>query len=140
MPADPRLGLAQKYALAGLHDDAWQTLREVLTEGEATVEVFRLAGSLNITLADYAAAILFCRKALAMDAASHETQFNLALALEKTGQLEPAREVYRRALSLNPDHAVTWNNLGGVLDQLGEHADAFTAFQRAVDLAPDYAA
>jgi predicted O-linked N-acetylglucosamine transferase (SPINDLY family) len=133
MAADPRLGLAQKYAMAGLYDDAWQALQDLLADDGADVLAFQVAAAIQVSRQQYKSAIVFCRKALALDAAHHETQFNLALALENTGELESASEVYRRALALNPHHAVSWNNLGAVLDRLGYTQEAIDAYGKALE-------
>ena len=64
-------------------------------------------GNVHLAARAFAQAIIAYRRALARDPAFVQAQYNLALALEELGQLEPAREA-----------------LLGVLDRDGAHADA----------------
>ncbi|MBL8629409.1 MAG: tetratricopeptide repeat protein [Rhodospirillaceae bacterium] len=135
MPPDPRLGLAQKYALSGLHDDAWETLQGVLADDPSRAAL-QLAAGLLITKADFAAAADMAARALTHDPQHAETQFNLALALDHLSRPADAIEAYRRAIALNPAHSRAHNNLGVALMAQGQFTAARTVLTEALQHEP----
>jgi predicted O-linked N-acetylglucosamine transferase (SPINDLY family) len=137
MMPDPRLGLAQKYALSGLHDDAWAILQGLLAE-DASLAALQLAASIQVARNMFVEAKDFADRAVHIDPSHHETTFNLGLSWEKLGDNARARDFYQKALTLNNSHDVTWNNLGGVLEQLGRIAEAIEAYETAVAINPMY--
>ncbi|MBT5242479.1 MAG: tetratricopeptide repeat protein [Rhodospirillaceae bacterium] len=54
----------------------------------------------------------------------------------RSGQLEPARDLYRAAIDARPDWAAAHNNLAMVLRQLGDRAGAEFHFRAVLDIDP----
>jgi tetratricopeptide (TPR) repeat protein len=90
-------------------------------------------------------AIGLFERALAIDPASADALYNLALTLEtnargaRYGPGFPAPEaeaVYRSLLAAHPEHAEGWTNLGVLLEVLERPEDAAAAYQHAIDAAP----
>ncbi len=63
--------------------------------------------------------------------------FNLALALQRKGDLLGARGHYERAIALEPSRGAFHGNLGTVLAALGEPEAAVGAYETAMTLDPD---
>jgi tetratricopeptide (TPR) repeat protein len=75
-------------------------------------------------------------------AAAPETaiaRYNLGLALQTAGKIEPAMAEYQKALRLKPDHLDANLNIGTSLLLLGRTAEATNYFAKALELKPDYA-
>lgn len=64
--------------------------------------------------------------------------YNLGLAWRKLGQLQRARDAYRRAIDLRSDFLEARNNLGNTLQDLGEHQEALECFRELVRDYPDH--
>ncbi|MEA2064344.1 MAG: tetratricopeptide repeat protein [Gemmatimonadota bacterium] len=62
--------------------------------------------------------------------------FNLADALQQSGNLEQAIDHYSRAIRTNPEYSKAYNNLGVCLRLRGEDLDALGAFEQARRLDP----
>jgi tetratricopeptide (TPR) repeat protein len=74
-----------------------------------------------------------------MDAPSDpETQFHLADALVRTGNLSAALERYHMAVELDHDYIEAWTQLGCVRSQLGDREGALDAFDIALAAHPEY--
>jgi len=63
---------------------------------------------------------------------------NLAAALQRSGQLGPAVECYRRALDLDPHNPDVLYNLGSAARASGDPAAAARAYRHAIELRPDF--
>ncbi|MBM3515525.1 MAG: tetratricopeptide repeat protein [Alphaproteobacteria bacterium] len=136
--SDPRLAMALKYRGAGLDAEAWQVLASVLAESAPPSAALELAAAITFDAGDFATAIDFCNRVIAVDPARDQPHVERALALEAAGRLADAETGFRTALALNPRHARAWASLGGILDRLGRPADAIAAFRKALALAPDF--
>jgi len=67
-----------------------------------------------------------------------ETQFHLADALVRTGNLSAALERYHMAVELDHDYIEAWTQLGCVRSQLGDREGALAAFDIALAAHPEY--
>lgn len=63
---------------------------------------------------------------------------NLALVVQRRGDLIEAESLLRRAVSSEPQEGFFQNSLGGVLRAAGKLPEAEVAHRRAVDLRPDF--
>jgi len=83
-------------------------------------------------------AIGACQKAIELGGTTPERLYNLALALQDSGNSAAAQQTYLRVIILQPDFALAFNNLGNLFLQQGWVAESIAAFQKAVALAPDW--
>lgn len=69
---------------------------------------------------------------------SAEALLQRAIAVHRTGQLQPALEAYRAVLALQPDNAVAHHNLGLVLLSQGDAPSAVGSLVRSLELLPNH--
>nr|MBC8291405.1 tetratricopeptide repeat protein [Planctomycetota bacterium] len=67
-----------------------------------------------------------------------ETQFHLADALVRTGNLAAALERFHMAVELDNEYIEAWTQLGCVRAQLGDREGAMDAFDIALSAHPEY--
>jgi tetratricopeptide (TPR) repeat protein len=65
-------------------------------------------------------------------------QINLAIAYERTGDLDKAEASLRKALESNPQHPAAYNELGLVQRRKGEFAKARASYEAALTQFPDF--
>jgi len=65
-----------------------------------------------------------------------QNQFAEALNFHRAGQIEKAKESYKKLLSLWPHHAESWQNLGILYAQEKDFAQAVDCFKRATEADP----
>ena len=65
-----------------------------------------------------------------------DLRFNVAAALDESGDLVEAIAEYRAAIAIDPDHSIAHNNLGLALEELENFEEALSHFRRAVDVDP----
>ena len=70
----------------------------------------------------------------------YRAHFNLARALEASGQAEPAMEQYRATLEVRPDDAASHYNLARLLEDAGSTEQAVEHYRQAVAAQPDFSA
>ena len=75
------------------------------------------------------------RQALLLDP-DHPLEYNLALALQKSGDADGAAACYRTAIRKSPDNPDAYYNLGLMLAQSGEPAEGVQLFKEASRLRP----
>lgn len=63
---------------------------------------------------------------------------NIAMAYEKTGELEKAEENLKHALEINPDHPVANNEYALLYRRTGRYSEARQLYERVVTKYPDY--
>ena len=133
---DMRLVLALRYAEAGLDDQAWGLVSEMLGESEAPVEALRLGAALRLAAGLPGEALALADRAVAAgDVAAWHLK---GRALQLGGDLEAAAAALREAVQRAPT-AACWNDLGNVLADLGHPGDAETAFRAAIAGDPAFA-
>jgi tetratricopeptide (TPR) repeat protein len=121
-------------------------LREAKVHLERTLELepemysalVRIA-ALLADQADYAGAIPYFKRALAINSTDAEVHNNFGIVLDEHGQHEIARAHLDRALSIDPAYALAHNNLGIVLVKLDRLSEAKTHFEAALRYQPGYA-
>ena len=87
----------------------------------------------------HAEAQVFLEKALRLNEAQPDVQYNLGRSLNALGQLQDALASYDRAVALRPGHHEAWNNRGLVLYSQQDMPGAIASYDRALELKPDYA-
>jgi tetratricopeptide (TPR) repeat protein len=68
-----------------------------------------------------------------------KVRFNLALALEREGQLEQAATQYQKTVEMDPQNSAAYINLGVALARTGKLDQAIECFTKSLQLAPDNA-
>jgi tetratricopeptide (TPR) repeat protein len=76
---------------------------------------------------------------LASVARCADSDFNLASATDRLGNLQGAIEQYQRALRLKPDFATAQNNLASDLLRMGKVREAMAHYRQALQIEPRYA-
>ncbi len=66
-------------------------------------------------------------------------QCDLAIALQKAGQLQQAAGHYRKAVEIDPSLRRAWYNLGCLYDADGREAEAVPCFRHSIELDPQHA-
>ena len=99
-------------------------------------QALQSAGSFNISDRDFDSAITHLRQAITLGQDSLITHFNLALALQQRGQIDPAIEQFRHVLRIRPDDFQAHRNLAGALMRQGRIEEAETHFRQAIALKP----
>jgi tetratricopeptide (TPR) repeat protein len=88
-------------------------------------------------LKDWTNAIAGYRDAAGLFPGDYITQFNLAKALEASGDLPGAVDAYGKAADLAPGQADFQLWYGRALDQAGRGPEAIAAYKRFLELEPD---
>ena len=87
---------------------------------------------------DAAEAVAALERAVSLEPATAQWQFNLGTALQRTGNLPAARAAYEAILARDPDHLEALFNLGAVLRERGDHVPAIAAYRRLLDRQPGF--
>jgi predicted O-linked N-acetylglucosamine transferase (SPINDLY family) len=95
-------------------------------------------GMVLTRLARWAEAEAPLRRAIAGDTADADAHYWLGNALAGRGDLEGARDCYRKATELRPDFAEAWCNLGNVHTDWGLRDDAERYLTRALEIRPNF--
>jgi len=83
-------------------------------------------------------ALVYYRKAIALDPQYAVTYNDAGVILETLGALEEAKVMYLKAIEVAPDYANSYSNLAIVYEEEGNYADAATCWMRRATLgAPD---
>ena len=129
--------------LASLYADGADTVRLDATVAElrqlapahaATEYYAAVAAFLHGNAAD---AVTFARKAIALDPNYAPTYDLIGAAYTKLGQLDPAREAFKKSLSFDAHDSTAYENLGIIELQAGNRALAAKYFAEALWLVPD---
>ncbi|MHA2036739.1 MAG: tetratricopeptide repeat protein [Promethearchaeota archaeon] len=65
--------------------------------------------------------------------------FHLGIAYREVGNLDLAKQAYKRFLDIDPLSSVVWSSLSDIYHQEGDYDKAITAIKNALDIEPDIA-
>ncbi|HEX5053455.1 MAG TPA: serine/threonine-protein kinase [Planctomycetota bacterium] len=102
--------------------------------GHATARTQHTLAAAHLQLREYAQAIPFCERAIALRPHRHGPWNNLGLAHLRLGHLDEALRCYRRAVDERPDFDNSLSGLCQTLRELGRHDEARTAAGRITDV------
>jgi len=132
MASDPRLALALKYQHAGLNDEAWQAVQDLVADPHADIAVLQLGVTLRRASGAFDDVAALCRRLLQRTPDSTETWIMLGDALDHLGRPAEALAAYDEVLNRAPAHAMALNNRGAVLMGQGRFAAAAGSFQKSL--------
>jgi len=95
-------------------------------------------GDKEMASGDAHKALAYYQEAVAAVPDDAQTNYKVAVALDKTGDLEGERAALEKAIQINPDLAVAQNQLGFLDSQSGNRVSAEKHFREAVRAAPRF--
>lgn len=129
------VGLANAFARLGRDDDALATYNQALTLKPADWQIYHHIGRFEFNRREYSRAADAFRKVVDLTPRSAQALLNLGAALQQSGDIEGARELYRRSIAIEP-RPFALSNLGKILREEGRYRESLSAYQRAADLKP----
>jgi tetratricopeptide (TPR) repeat protein len=138
---DARASLAQALQKAGRKEESQQQSEALRRSGAIASKVGQAmvllqAAAEKSDKQDYAGAASSLGEAIALDPTFTEAQFQLAVALRKSGDVTKAKDVLRQLLLHNPRHAPAHLQLGLMLAEGTEEAEAANQLRTALEIAP----
>ena len=123
----------------GRAQEALAILRPFLQRrGEVDADVCALAAACLGADGDYVEAARIDRMLCDADPKNPQAWHSLGYDLFHAGELEGAREAFKRALGLEPTRASAHFNLARIAARMGDKSKVIEHFARAVELQPDY--
>jgi len=110
----------------------------VLSKDPGNVSALLLAGSLARGVGDLGLAIIFFKKAVAVEPHSVQTHLELALTYTQSYQYDDAVRHFEQALALRPGDYKLLGSFGRALTDAGRAQGALAVFERATQLKPDH--
>jgi tetratricopeptide (TPR) repeat protein len=129
-------GLAHAYQRAGKMGEA-QTAFARVAEVKASPDLWAKAAMLSREAQEYAQAVSFCEKALAIDAGHDEALWVLGQSHEGAGQKTEAIGAYERLTEARPDYMEGYNRLVVLYGETGQNEKAREANKRLRELSVD---
>jgi tetratricopeptide (TPR) repeat protein len=97
-----------------------------------TADDLKIVGLDYVLLDDYADAIKWLEKAVALDSKNKDAWYYLGRAYYTRSRLNEARKAFQRVLELDPRSTKAENNLGLILETEGNVAGAIEAYRQAI--------
>jgi tetratricopeptide (TPR) repeat protein len=97
-----------------------------------TADDLKIVGLDYVLLNDYADAIKWLEKAVALDSTNKDAWYYLGRAYYTRARLVEARKAFQTILDLDPRNARAENNLGLILETQGQPAAAMEAYRQAI--------
>ena len=136
--------LAAVLRSLGQEEQARQELKAFEEKKQATVKEDVAGTKVNqaneyLQSGDAQHAVDLYRQAIVEDPKNARTRYDLALALDRLGNIAEEREVLQQAIQLDPSLAAAHNQLGFLSLQAGQDADAEKELKAAIALDPQNA-
>jgi predicted TPR repeat methyltransferase len=126
-----------KAALKNQDPEAAKALCDSLLDGDPSCAMaWHLRGISHAQTGDIAEAMNCFEKATENDAENSLYPYNLALALQKQGELDRAADAYQLAIDRKEEFMEARTNLGNVFVQQGKMLKAAACFEKLVDQFP----
>lgn len=124
------------------YDEAFTHFNYIISKGDSTTAIMRLAGVSLYFLEKYEDAILYLKKCMEREEqANSQTMFYLGACLDKTGKYEDALQCLNTAyILLQPDTEIIYivkNQTGITLNNLKDYTGAYNAFKEAYANKPE---
>jgi tetratricopeptide (TPR) repeat protein len=129
------LGLFQAQLKLALVKESQETANRLLSQPAIDEQTIQIVGALQGDSGEYARAVRSFEKGARLFPDSAAMQFNLGLALQKSGDVARASDVLE-ALRQKQDSAELEDVLGEVSEQNGAFLEAVRSYQRAAEMEP----
>ena len=130
---------AKKLQVEGKHDEARQTVKQILREDPDDVNALTSMAGICLALDVFNDAEAFLRKAVELAPDFAVAWSALSVSLKEQGHFEEAVEALEKAMSLEPENAEWYSSLGNLLLAWGKEERALVAFDKALSIRPDSA-
>ncbi len=127
---------ARQLLEQGRLDEALDLAGKAAKKDPANPDVQFLLAAIHARRQDFPRVAEHCSKVVALQPGNALAHYNLGLALQNMGQLEPAATAYRKAIQLQPDNPSPQINLTAVLLDQGQIAPALASAEAALAMAP----
>ena len=121
----------------GLTDDEIQALRADQAAAPRDAAYFARFGDYRLDAGDYADAISYYDRAIALDPDDAAAYHSRGIAKDGQGDYAGAIADYDRAIALDPDYADAYHNRGVTKSEQGDYAGAIADYNRVIALDPD---
>jgi tetratricopeptide (TPR) repeat protein len=138
-PSSNRLQQIINLYTDGQLEQALLEVSQMLEKFPNSAILYNIAGSSNVGLMQFDAAIENYNKAVLIKPGYAEAYNNMGSALKDKGDLEAAIESYEQAIKIKPDYAEAYNNLGVSLKFKGSLQAAIDSYSRAIKIKPNFA-
>jgi len=132
----------EKSALAlqdsGQLIEAKQQYKKILEWDRSNAKAWRNLGMVYYGLERYQDAIHMLLKSLQIEPDIGLHHYELALVLEKIGNISQAIEAYKKAITLDPHLVDAYNNLGNILYATGNFVQAESIYRQAIAFSPQH--
>ncbi|XP_037553806.1 small glutamine-rich tetratricopeptide repeat-containing protein alpha [Nematolebias whitei] len=106
-------------------------------EQRAEAERLKSDGNDHMKVENFAAAVEFYSKAIALNPQNAVYYCNRAAAYSKLGNYAGAVQDCERAISIDPNYSKAYGRMGLALSSLNKHAEAVGFYKKALELDPD---
>jgi predicted O-linked N-acetylglucosamine transferase (SPINDLY family) len=132
------LSIAIQHHQAGRLQAAEQIYRQILQADPRQADAMHLLGVIASQVGQYAVAVEYIGRAIALNGNEASFHQNLAAAYQALQRIPEAIASARRAVQLKPDYAEAYNSLGIALNDQGKPEEAVACCRRALELKPDF--
>jgi tetratricopeptide (TPR) repeat protein len=112
--------------------DSLASYTKAATIARPMADDLKIVGLDYVLLADYADAIKWLEKSVALDGANKDAWYYLGRAYYTKARLMEARKAFLTVLDLDPRDAKTENNLGLIFESSGQPEAAIEAYRKAI--------
>ncbi|TNN65768.1 Small glutamine-rich tetratricopeptide repeat-containing protein alpha [Liparis tanakae] len=113
------------------------TLNSLTEEQRDEAETLKTDGNDQMKVENFAAAVEFYSKAIAMNPQNAVYYCNRAAAYSKLGNYAGAVQDCEQAIGIDPNYSKAYGRMGLALASLNKHTEAATYYKKALELDPD---
>src|SRR5947207_3074972 len=124
---------------AGRGDQTAESVADLDPQEQANATALHARGIEHADCGDYARAVEWLGRAVALRPDLFRVRTNLGMALLEKGRADEALPHFQEAVRLQPDLAALHHNLGNALRTLDRHVEARAAYLDALRLDPERA-
>ncbi|XP_077441145.1 small glutamine-rich tetratricopeptide repeat-containing protein alpha [Vanacampus margaritifer] len=127
----------QQISQSQVNNNAAAAATTVSEEQQAEAERLKTDGNDQMKVDNYAAAVEFYSKAIALNSQNAVYYCNRAAALSKLGNYAGAVQDCEQAIAIDCNYSKAYGRMGLALASLSKHAEAVTFYKKALELDPD---